>query len=119
MIDFPGALYDPIYLAMGVQAELVPGGTGVPVEVLVMDQTAGVIVTEGKSGLQAIKPACSVRGRELTANNIELPDLKDGTIRMWPDTVDEKTWRIETYSVKPSPSGNLAGEVQLILIKVP
>ncbi|HMF50555.1 MAG TPA: hypothetical protein VK603_18015 [Candidatus Saccharimonadales bacterium] len=118
-IDFPSALFDPIYLALGVQAIVTPGATSTPVEMLAMDQTAGIIVTEGKLGIQAIKPACSLRARELTANNLQPSDLKDGTITLWPDTADEQTWRIENYSIKPSPTGNLAGEVQLILIKVP
>lgn len=119
MIDFPGALYDPIYIAMSSSAELTPGGTGVPVTISVMDQTKGIMIMSAKTGIQTIRPACCIRGRELVSNNIELADLKGGTIRMWPDTADEKEWRIEDYSVMPSPSGNLAGEVQLILIKVP
>lgn len=119
MIDFPGTLFDPIYLTLGVQAIVTPGATQTPVEMTAMDQTAGIIVTEGKLGIQAIKPACSLRGRELTANGIAPADLKDGTITLWPDTPDERVWRIENYSVKPSPNGEMAGEVQLILIKVP
>jgi hypothetical protein len=120
MIDFSSAVLDPIYLAIGVPAIVTPGATSTPVDMTAMDMTSGVVVTEGKLGLQAIKPACSLRVSELTANGLVPSDLSAGgagTVTLYPGAANEVTWRIESYSPKSSPSG--PGEVQLILIKVP
>jgi hypothetical protein len=121
MIDFSSLVLDPLYLAIGVPATVTPGATSTPVDMTAMDQTNGVVVTEGKLGLQAIKPACSLRLTELAANGIAPSDLSAGgagTVTLYPGAINEVTWRIESYSLKPTPSGP-GGEVQLILIKVP
>jgi hypothetical protein len=121
MIDFAGSVLDPLYLAIGVPATVTPGATSTPVAMTAMDQTSGVVVTEGRTGLQAIKSACSLRMSELTANGLAPSDLTGGgtggTITLYPGAANEADWRIESYALKPSPSG--PGEVQLILIKVP
>jgi hypothetical protein len=49
---------------------------------------------------------------ELTEKGVLLADLDEGSIAL-----NGKPWRIKTHLLKPSPEGELAGEVYLILIE--
>jgi len=118
-IDYPSLLFDPIYQTMGVPARLTPQSTGVGVDVTVLDDTSGAVVISGSLGIQTIKPAASIRGTELVANDLLPKDLAGPLARLTlrPGDPGEVTWRIESYALKPSPSGEMAGEIQLVLIR--
>jgi hypothetical protein len=111
-------LLDPIYASLGVPATLTVLSITAPLSVTAIDDTAGVVIDQGKLGLQTIHPAASLRRRELTSLGVtQTSELIGGTISLRPGTADQADWRIESYASKPNPSGETAGEVQLILVK--
>jgi hypothetical protein len=99
-------------------ALLTPSTDADELAITVIDETSGAVVTLGKLGIQSIKPVVSVRASELTAAGLIPSDLSGGSLILRPNTPQESCWRIESYALKPSPAGELAGEVQIILIKV-
>src|SRR5579859_6295973 len=112
-IDFGATLLDPLYATLGVPATLTVLSITAPLSVTAIDDTAGVVIEQGKLGLQSIRPAASLRRRELTSLGVMAPaDLIGGTLALRPGTEDEADWRIESYASKPNPSGETAGEVQ-------
>jgi hypothetical protein len=116
-IDWGATLLDPLYASLGVAATLTVATLTAPVPVTALDQTKGVEIMQGKLGLQTIKPVCSLRMRELATYSLVPSNLIGGTISLRPSTPDQADWRIESYLTKPNPSGETAGEVQLILVK--
>jgi hypothetical protein len=108
------AHYDPLYDAFGVNATLTLAENNVAYTGLkVIDKTIGMDFTIGGDvSMMSTKPACVVRVAELTANGIALNKLGGSRI-----VFNNKTWRIENRSPRPSPAGEMAGEVSLILIE--
>jgi hypothetical protein len=111
--------FDTIYgdSNFGTPALLTPSTDADILAITVIDETAGAIITEGKFGIQTIKPCVSVRASELTAAGLIPSDLSGGLIILRPNTHQQRSWRIEGYLLKPSPAGELAGEVQLTLLR--
>lgn len=111
--------FDTIYgdSNFGTPALLTPSTDADELEITVIDESAGAVIEEGKFGIQTIKPAVSVRASELTAAGLIPSDLSGGSIILRPNTPQQRTWRIEGYLLKPSPAGELAGEVQLTLLR--
>jgi hypothetical protein len=109
MIDWQ-AHYDPIYNTLGVTATIASSG-GQSAAVTVIDKTAGFLITDPRTQIDTIRPVADVRARELQQVGIEVSDLPEGTI-----LVNEQTWRIKSYLPKPSPGGELDGEIRLILL---
>lgn len=108
MVNWVGH-YDTIYAHLGVDATLVIAGT--PHSLTVIDKTAGVQIAEGGDlSITTIEPACAVRTAELGTKGIDLTQLKGGSI-----TFNGKAWRIENRQTRPSPHGEMIGEVYLIL----
>ena len=103
---------DQIYFDFAVAATLTAGtGTGAtPLAVTAIDKTEGLELTE-QNGLQTIRPAACVRMSELTAAGIAHAELETGTLAL-PD----KTWRIHSHMLRPTPDGELKGEVILFLM---
>lgn len=116
-IDFGAVLLDPLYATLGVAATLTVPSVTAAMPVTAIDGTSGVVIEQGKLGLQTIKPVASLRMRELTGLGLVASQLKNGTISLRPGSADQADWRIESYAIKPNPSGETAGEVQLILVK--
>jgi|HubBroStandDraft_5_1064220.scaffolds.fasta_scaffold768054_1 hypothetical protein len=116
MIDFPSLLYDPVYVALGVPAVLtLNDSAGTTANITVIDATSGIASDErgpgGAFGLQTIRPVAYVRATELNTNAITPYELEDASI-----VFNANTWRIESHQPKPSPGGEAAGEIMLILI---
>lgn len=105
---------DSIYESeIAVTAQLQPGdGTGsTGIDVAVIDKTIGIeIGGDGDAGLQTIRPAAYVRMATLTANSLDRSDLDNGIL-----TINGKDWRIEAHVLRPSPDGELKGEVCMLL----
>jgi hypothetical protein len=118
VIDLDALLYDPIYETFGVPAVITPAGSGrAPIEVIVIDRTAGVETgsaveffghpRRSASGVTVatVRPVVALRASELAAKNITPDDLIDGFV-----TLFGKTWRIKTYAPHPP------GEIYLFLL---
>lgn len=110
-MDYQATLYNPIYEALGVPAVLVPDNTNGEVALTVIDKTKGVEIPQADGiQLQTVKPAATARMVEVLANGITVDDVDDATI-----TFNDKSWRIVSHLMKPSPKGEDDGEVQFIL----
>lgn len=110
MIDYQATLYDPIYAAIGVDATLTPA-VGDPVVIVVIDKSAGVeIPTKADSEMQTMLPAAIVRMVEITAAGLSRAAVKDAALLM-----NGKNWVVDSSLPKPSPAGELDGELYLIL----
>ena len=103
---------DQIYFDFGVAAILTPGtGTGAdPVAVMAIDKTEGLELTD-QNGLQTIRPAASIRMSQLTDAGIAHAELDNGSLAL-----TDKTWRIHSHLLRPTPDGELKGEVILFLL---
>lgn len=112
MVDWAGH-YSAIYNALGVDAVITIAETNAQEDLRVIDKTAGVQIAEGGDlSVTTIVPACAVRVTELTAKGIDLGKLRGSRL-----TMNGAAWRVESRQMKPSPAGEMAGEVYLILIE--
>ena len=68
------------------------------------------IAEGGDLSVTTIAPVCAVRVVELTDKGIVLTQLKGARI-----TFNGKSWRVENRQTRPSPAGEMIGEVFLIL----
>lgn len=105
----PKRIMDQLYRTFGVSATLDYGATA-PVTCTVIDRTKGVDVGEGDVLQQSIRPVAAARMYELTAAGVTTAELDGGSI-----TFNGKTWDVKSYQLRPSPEGELQGEVYLIL----
>ena len=108
------AYYNPFYTEIGVSATLTLAENNVAYTGLtVIDKTQGIEVTVGGDvSMMTIKPACVVRTAELAANGIAFGKLGGSKIAF-----NNKTWRIENRLPRPSPAGEMSGELYLIVIE--
>lgn len=96
---------------LAVDATLEPGSGGDSFSLRAMDKTAGVILNAGDTDMQSITPIAVIRMTSLTDEGLTADaDLDGGVI-----ILDGKRWTIKAHSLKPSPAGELRGEVVLIL----
>lgn len=105
MLDLQGLLYTPVYDTWGVPA------TGLGSTVTVLDRTAGISIPDSRTQIETVRPVALVRAAELAAAGISVDDLVDNQI-----TFNGQTWRIKAYRPVPSPEGETAGEVMLMLL---
>lgn len=108
------AVYDS---PIAVDATLAPGSGAAAFSIRAMDKTSGVVFgggdafsTDFNSAIETILPVAVVSMAALTAAGITADDLDGGTI-----TLDGKAWNVKAHRLKPSPDGELKGEVILIL----
>ena len=109
MVDFNALLLDPTYNTFGVPAKIrTPAGDEVTVTAL--DETDGVPVSVGNIGVQTVKPAASVRMKELATNKLTPAEIDEGQI-----TLNNQTWRIRSWVPKPTAKGEADGEALFLL----
>jgi hypothetical protein len=105
--------YDALYASpLAVDAVLTVDCGEVPIELRAIDKTAG-IVTGGGGGrfnaeVETISPAAAVRAGDLA--DIDPADLHGAELML-----NGKTWRVENSKPLPAPTGEIAGEILLIL----
>jgi hypothetical protein len=110
-MDYGALLYDPIYAVLGVSALLTPVDGDPGILVTAIDKTSGIEVAGGGAfDVLTIKPAAAIRVRELSALGVALADLDESTL-----SLNGRLWRVRSHMLKPSPRGELEGEVFLIL----
>ena len=108
---------DQIYFDFAVAAILTPGtGTGADaVAVMAIDKTDGLEITTTldafQGGVNTIRPAACIRMVQLTEAGIAHADLDGGSLAL-----TDKTWRIHSHLLRPTPDGELKGEVILFLL---
>jgi hypothetical protein len=108
-IDTQTLLLDPIYDSLGIDAVLDQGTAGT-VDLVILDETQGVMLESQAGGLQfgTQTPAACVRMSELTANGLTRESITGLVI-----SFNGNDWKI--VRTRPKPTQNSAGEVYLIL----
>lgn len=107
--SFSALLYNPVYSALGVRANLTPDGTNVPVAIQAIDKTEGVPVG-GSVDVQSVVPVATVRMAELIAKGVNMDDVDESLLEL-----NGLVWRVRSHLHKPSPRGQADGEVYLLL----
>lgn len=110
-MDWQGLLYDPNYDVLGVEAVLTPRGLPALEPITVLDKTSGVEVVEAGSTVQTVKPAAVIRIRELEERGLTDLDLLDNSEIV----LNGMIYTGISYLKRPSPKGELDGEVYLFL----
>jgi len=108
-IDWAAELLDPIYEELGVEAQIAPASGSDPVTVTALDLSAGVTIGSAIE-VPTLEPAAALRVAELAGHGLIAAELIDGTI-----TLNGTAWKIRAPAPKPSPAGEAAGEVLLLL----
>lgn len=99
---------DNSYLAFAVDATLTVGTAVMPIRAI--DKTQGLEVSE-QNNLQTIRPAACLRMSQLLELGIQHPDLVGGSLEL-----NDKVWRIHSHLLRPTPDGELKGEVIVFLL---
>jgi hypothetical protein len=105
------AMYDNIYDSFIATDASLSSSSGKTVNVRVTDETKGTVIPGGPGQVETIRPTCRVRALDLVSASIDVADLPDGGI-----TLNGQSWIIKATQMRPSPEGELAGEVMLILM---
>jgi hypothetical protein len=102
-------MYDNIYDSFIATDAILASSSGKILNVRVTDETKGAVIPGSPGQVETIRPTCRVRSSEIAG--IDMGDLPDGTIAF-----NGQTWIIKATQMRPSPEGELAGEVMLILM---
>ena len=105
------AMYDNIYSSFISSDASLSSSSGKTINVRVTDETKGTVIPGGPGQVETIRPTCRVRAADLVAAAIDVADLPDSNI-----TFNGQTWTVKATQMRPSPEGELAGEVMLILM---
>ena len=109
-MDYQSLLYGPVYATLGVEATLTLDATDAePVTLTVLDKTAGVELGD-KITISTILPAATVRVSELASNGVSIASLRLAMI-----TFGGKDWAVMRHEYRPSPNGEVDGEILLVL----
>lgn len=109
-MDYTVVLLNPIYDALGVPASLTPNRAGAAaVPVTALDKTSTIEASE-QFDIHTVRPAATIRMRELTTAGVATGEIDGGTIAF-----SGRTWRIDSHRLKPSPDGEASGEVLMWL----
>jgi len=113
-IDWQTQFLNPQYLVLGKTATLTPVTTDVPIAVTVIPVPVQTEITESGVTVSSVRSAADVRVSELAALNISREDdLDQAEI-----TFNGKTWTILATLPRPTPDGESAGEIRLILSEI-
>lgn len=102
-------LYAPVYAAFGVTAELMIVGGSVLYELVMLDKTAGVEVQLQGAETTSIRPAAVCRMADLSELELTPSDLRNASL-----SINGASWTVISYYPKPSPMGELDGELYMI-----
>lgn len=111
VVNFNALLFDPIHTIFGEEATLTPETSSGPLTLSAIDKTAGVPVGD-PHGVETIVPAAVIRMAELLAGGLSAADLSGAALEL-----NDKTWRVESYRLLPTPKGEADGEAMLFLIE--
>lgn len=116
MVDFQTALYDPLYDALGVDA-VIHGPYCGDFPVRAIDKSSGVAVSGSSPdsqhpSVQTLLPAAVIMMKSLVDAGLDRMDLEGATIEM-----NGKLWDVKASQPKPSPDGEDAGELYLMLME--
>lgn len=106
-----GDLYDMIYRSPIAVDAMLESSAGVTASIRVCDETKGTAIAGGPGQAESVRPTCRVRANEILANGIAFADLPDSSV-----TFNGQTWRVKATQIQPSPAGESAGEIMLILL---
>lgn len=111
MTDIWQQMFDGIYLSpIAVDAAFTSAG-GASVTLRACDETKGTPISGGPGQAESVRPTCRIRAAELAAAGITMADLPDSNI-----VLNGTTWRVKASRIMPSPMGEAAGEIMLILL---
>lgn|SRR5574341_251499 len=110
MVDFAALLDGPIYATVGVPATLALQTGDGSYSITVIDRTKGIELPHGRMEVQTVVPAAKLRMTELTGRGLAIDDLDGSRL-----TFNGKTWTIRSFIPAPTPQGEAAGELWLIL----
>ena len=102
-------MYDNIYDSFIATDAVLASSSGKTINVRITDETKGMVIPGGPGQVETIRPTCRVRASEIAG--IDVGDLPDGTV-----SFNGQTWIIKATQMRPSPEGELAGEVMMILM---
>lgn len=109
-MQFNSVLLNPIYDALGVEIELACL-FGAKYKLTAIDKTSGIEVGSSSVDVGTIRPALAIRASELNDLGLRPHDLEEAIVSM-----NGKEWTIKTTLIRPSPNGELDGEIYAILM---
>ena len=111
-IDYSALLYDPVYNALGVPANLThPAGVS---KITVVDDTRPSTNIAGQMAVLSVGPGAFARIPELAAAGVNRSDY-DGCALAF----NQRTWIIRSHELRGSPNGEDQGEVRFSLKATP
>lgn len=112
-IDYPRQLYDPIWnSALGTDATLLIAEGYPTISLRILDKTHGTMIDEGGVGILTSRAVAAVRAAELVEKNVQQKDLNGAFL-----TFNGRTWKVVGKYPRPSPQGEDAGQVWLVLTR--
>ena len=112
MLNYTDILLAPIYTALG-QVIAITLTDQTQINVVAIDKTAGIEVAEGSLDVMTVKPAAVVRADDLAELGYAPGDLRDAQFAM-----NGKNWEVQNWLARPSPAGEIDGEVYLVLQEI-
>jgi hypothetical protein len=108
MNDYSAILYDPVYFALGVPANLTH--TAGVAAIVVIDDTRAKSLSNGSLESRGVGPGAFARVPELTAAGIDRTDWINSMLAF-----NGRIWIIRSYELRGSPNGEDQGEVRFLL----
>jgi hypothetical protein len=104
-------MYDNIYDSFIATDAMLVSSSGKTIKVRATDETKGTVIPGAPGQVETVRPTCRVRLSELDVAGIDVGDLPDGSI-----SFNNQSWIIKATQMRPSPEGELAGEIMMILM---
>jgi hypothetical protein len=110
-LNYTATVLGPIYSLIGTTTQFVLNDDSI-IELVALDKTSGVEVTDNTIDVSTIRPACSIRMADLVALEKAPEDLMEAVLEM-----NGVSWEVKSYFPRPSPAGERDGELYLILME--